>query len=95
MVRTGVGCVLRQDHECSLPRSWSLDCKSRFFVFLVAPLFRSGGGWRRPKLYRDPAAGAVVESALMPWNGRHDVLIDRFDARAVLDMVPLSPKVGG
>ena len=29
----------------------------------------------------------------MPWNGRHDVLIDRFDARAVLDMVPLSPKV--
>ncbi|CAM9887115.1 unnamed protein product [Choristocarpus tenellus] len=33
-----------------------------------------------------------VESALMPWNGRHDVLIDRFDARAVLDMVPLSPK---
>lgn len=30
----------------------------------------------------------------MPWNGRRDVLIDRFDARAVLDMVPLSPKVG-
>lgn len=29
----------------------------------------------------------------MPWNGRHDVLIDRFDARAVLDMVPLSPQV--
>ncbi|CAN0133924.1 unnamed protein product, partial [Ectocarpus sp. 4 AP-2014] len=45
------------------------------------------------KLYRDPAAGAVVEGALMPWNGRRDVLIDRFDARAVLDMVPLSPKV--
>lgn len=44
------------------------------------------------QLYRDPAATSV-ESALMPWNGRHDVLIDRFDARAVLDMVPLSPKV--
>ncbi|CAM9243347.1 unnamed protein product [Ectocarpus sp. 12 AP-2014] len=47
------------------------------------------------KLYRDPAAGAVVEGALMPWNGRRDVLIDRFDARAVLDMVPLSPKDTG
>ncbi|CAM9914832.1 unnamed protein product [Scytosiphon promiscuus] len=47
------------------------------------------------KLYRDPAAGAVVEAALMPWNGRRDVLIDRFDARAVLDMVPLSPKDTG
>ncbi|CAM9397538.1 unnamed protein product, partial [Hapterophycus canaliculatus] len=47
------------------------------------------------KLYRDPAAGAVVEAALMPWNGRRDVLIDRFDARAVLDMVPLSPKNTG
>lgn len=44
------------------------------------------------QLYRD-AAATSVESALMPWNGRHDVLIDRFDARAVLDMVPLSPKV--
>ncbi|CAN0178460.1 unnamed protein product, partial [Ectocarpus sp. 12 AP-2014] len=31
----------------------------------------------------------------MPWNGRRDVLIDRFDARAVLDMVPLSPKDTG
>lgn len=45
------------------------------------------------QIYRDSAAGAV-EAALMPWNGRQDVLIDRFDARAVLDMVPLSPKVG-
>lgn len=45
------------------------------------------------QMYRDSVASAV-ESALMPWNGRHDVLIDRFDARAVLDMVPLSPKVG-
>lgn len=44
------------------------------------------------KLYRDSAATSV-ESALMPWNGRHDVLIDRFDARAVLEMIPLSPKV--
>lgn len=43
-------------------------------------------------MYRDAAAGAV-EATLMPWNGRRDVLIDRFDARAVLDMVPLSPKV--
>ncbi|CAN0228252.1 unnamed protein product, partial [Laminaria digitata] len=46
------------------------------------------------QIYRDSAAGAV-EAALMPWNGRQDVLIDRFDARAVLDMVPLSPKNTG
>lgn len=58
-----------------------------FFSFLF---FLVGG---TEQLYRDPAAGAVVEAALMPWNGRRDVLIDRFDARAVLDMVPLSPKV--
>ncbi|CAM9515914.1 unnamed protein product, partial [Discosporangium mesarthrocarpum] len=46
------------------------------------------------QVYRDQG-GSSVESALMPWNGRHDVLIDRFDARAVLDMLPLSPKNTG
>ena len=57
-------------------------------LVLLAPSFR----FVARQVYRDSAAGAV-EAALMPWNGRQDVLIDRFDARAVLDMVPLSPKV--
>lgn len=28
----------------------------------------------------------------MPWQGQHDVMIDRFDVRAHLDLIPSRPK---
>lgn len=86
------GLVLRLQHVPSpldfpiIPKCNRRDGASVLLHLPFSPEFSE-------QLYRDPAAGAVVEGALMPWNGRRDVLIDRFDARAVLDMVPLSPKV--
>jgi len=35
-----------------------------------------------------------VERALVPWQGRQDTLIDRFDARAHLDILPAGGEVG-
>ena len=32
--------------------------------------------------------GASEASVLMPWNGRNELMIDRFDVRAFMDVIP-------
>ncbi|CAN0118795.1 unnamed protein product, partial [Phaeothamnion confervicola] len=41
------------------------------------------------RLYREAGDHAASdEAALMPWKGRLDTMIDRFDGRALLDVLP-------
>jgi len=43
----------------------------------------------RCRVYRDDALYQATEDqqGLIPWNGKQDVLIDRFDGRALLDFI--------
>lgn len=48
---------------------------------------------RPVKIHLDPAVAIAGDSPanMMPWQGRQDVLIDRFDVRAHLDIIPEYP----
>ncbi|KAJ9586229.1 hypothetical protein L9F63_020138 [Diploptera punctata] len=48
---------------------------------------------RPVKIHLDPAVAMAGDSPanMMPWQGRQDVLIDRFDVRAHLDYIPENP----
>lgn len=45
------------------------------------------------KIHLDPAVAMVGDSAavMMPWQGHPDILIDRFDVRAHLDVIQEAP----
>ncbi|KAL3267166.1 hypothetical protein HHI36_011303 [Cryptolaemus montrouzieri] len=49
---------------------------------------------RQSKIHLDPAVAAAADSstAMMPWQGDSDNLIDRFDVRAHLDFIPTPKK---
>ncbi|XP_067011375.1 CLK4-associating serine/arginine rich protein [Anabrus simplex] len=49
---------------------------------------------RPVKIHLDPAVAMAADSPanMMPWQGRSDILIDRFDVRAHLDHIPEYPQ---
>ncbi|GAB5031160.1 clk4-associating serine arginine rich protein [Nannochloropsis oceanica] len=46
---------------------------------------------RACKILRQGPQQQQLESSLMPWQGRMDSMIDRFDVRAIMDFLPSSP----
>ncbi|XP_046652107.1 CLK4-associating serine/arginine rich protein-like isoform X1 [Daphnia pulicaria] len=49
---------------------------------------------RPMKIHVDPAIAAIADSpaTMMPWQGQPEILIDRFDVRAHLDVIPCRPQ---
>ncbi|GIY51211.1 hypothetical protein CEXT_261121 [Caerostris extrusa] len=79
------GTVLNNRQRCGMKR---VNKKKRFVKQDPAQFLQVHG--RPAKIHLDPAVAIVADSAatMMPWQGQADNLIDRFDVRAHLDIIP-------